>query len=92
MLAALSVALLAMTLGGCFLSVEAPHPPKTLVVEVPRECKRILRQVPDPGVQEGQPLDEVAAGYRGAWLKGNRRIAAGAACEDGQADLYRKAK
>ncbi|WP_316207610.1 hypothetical protein [Bradyrhizobium sp. SZCCHNR3118] len=68
------------------------HPPKTLAVEVPRECKRLARPVADPGAREGQPMDEIAAGYRGAWLKGNRRLAAVAVCEDGQADLYRKAK
>ncbi len=81
-----------MTLGGCFRSAETIHPPKSLAVELPQQCKRLARPVADPGARAGQPWPEIAAGYRGAWLKGNRRLAAVAACEDGQADLYRKAR
>ncbi|WP_315701277.1 MULTISPECIES: hypothetical protein [unclassified Bradyrhizobium] len=52
---------------------------------MPRQCQRVLREVPDPGVKVGDDLGNVAAGYRAAYLKANHRIVAGRACEDHQA-------
>jgi hypothetical protein len=83
-LPALSVLLLATTLGGCFQFGSAASP--GLPARLPRECQRLLVKVPDPGAEEGRPMLDIAAGYRGAWLKANHRLGAGRACEDHQAD------
>jgi hypothetical protein len=57
---------------------------------MPRECVRILKPVPDPGAKVGQPWPVIAGNYRGAFLKANRRIEAGAACEEHQADAIER--
>lgn len=81
----LPVALLATTLGGCFLFGEKPASP-ALPTAAPRQCERLLTKVPDPGAREGQEQMEIAGGYRAAFLKANKRIGAGRACEQKQAD------
>lgn len=91
-LAGLSVALLATTLGGCFRSAEIAEGRPGIAVDVPRECARLARQVPDPGAKEGDDGFAIAGRYRGAWLKANRRIGELAACEGGQANYYAKAR
>jgi hypothetical protein len=74
-----------MTLGGCFqfTSGGSPGLPATL----PRDCQeKLANKVPDPGAKEGEPLDDIAAGYKAAWLKANHRIGAIRACDNKQAD------
>lgn len=91
LLTLLAVALLMPTLGGCFLfSSPPPLDPPALPSIVPRECQRILRKVPDPGAKVGDDLGDIAAKYRGAYLKANNRIGAGAACENHQADAIER--
>jgi hypothetical protein len=86
----LVVALLAPTLGGCFLSANAPRLDAGAPSRVPRECQRILKKVPDPGAKEGEDLGDIAARYKGAYEKANHRIGAGRACEDHQADAIER--
>lgn len=81
----LAVVPLTMTLAGCFQSGSfggSPGLPSTL----PRECQRLAAKVPDPGAKEGEPLDDIAAGYKAAWLKANHRLGAVRSCDDKQAD------
>jgi len=91
-LAALSVALLTPTLGGCFQFASSQG--RTSVADDPppaqRECKRILRKVPDPGAKSGEDFQIIAGRYRGAFVKANKRIAAGAECEDHRADAIER--
>lgn len=53
---------------------------------MPRECQRIARKVPDPGIKVGDDLGDAAARYRGAYLKANNRLGAVYSCEEHQAD------
>jgi type I restriction-modification system DNA methylase subunit len=57
---------------------------------VPRDCVKLLTKVPDPGAQEGQDLGDIAAGYKGAWVKANKRLGRGAACIEHQADAIER--
>lgn len=58
--------------------------------QVPRDCDKLFRKVPDPGAKEGDDLGDIAAGYKGAWLKANKRIGAGGACVTHQADAIER--
>jgi hypothetical protein len=54
-----------------------------------------LQRVPDPGGKDGAELvgvdwRKIAGRYRGAWLKGNRRIVKARECDDTQADKLAK--
>jgi hypothetical protein len=57
---------------------------------VPRDCVKLFNKVPDPGAGEGQDLGDIAAGYKGAWLKANKRIGVAGACVEHQADAIEK--
>jgi hypothetical protein len=57
---------------------------------VQRECARILRKVPDPGAKVDEDFQIIAGRYRGAFVKANKRIAAGAECEQNRADVIER--
>jgi hypothetical protein len=57
---------------------------------VPRDCAKLFVKVPDPGASEGQDLGDIAAGYKGAWRKANKRLGAGAVCVEHQADAIER--
>jgi hypothetical protein len=54
---------------------------------VPRDCQKFFKKVPDPGAKEGEDLGDIGAGYKGAWLKANKRLALGGDCVGHQADV-----
>lgn len=78
-----------MTSAGCSTFAK-PSPVAVQGVTAPRECQRLGRPVSDPGVREGDDLGDVAAGYRAAWLKAERRNSAMVACQHVQADEQAK--
>ncbi|MCB2106341.1 MAG: hypothetical protein KDE14_01515 [Rhodobacteraceae bacterium] len=55
---------------------------------VPRQCQRLARPVPDPGARVGDDGFDIAARYKGAFHKANRRLDATRRCEDKQADRF----
>lgn len=57
---------------------------------VPRDCVRFFTKVPDPGAAEGEDLGDISAGYKGAWLKANKRLGLGGACVAHQADAIER--
>ncbi|MGC2776496.1 MAG: hypothetical protein WA418_12785 [Bradyrhizobium sp.] len=59
-------------------------------MQMPRECQKIAKGVPDPGAKPGDDGFDLAARYRAAWLKGNHRLDAVRQCEDHQADEIEK--
>lgn len=91
-LAVLSVALLTPTLGGCFQFANSQGRTSTANDPAPaqRECARILRKVPDPGAKSGEDFGVIAGRYRGAFVKANKRIGAGAECEEHRADVIER--
>jgi hypothetical protein len=58
--------------------------------QVPRDCERFFVKVPDPGAKEGQDLGDIAAGYKGAWRKANKRNALAGECVAHQADAIER--
>jgi hypothetical protein len=91
-LAALSVALLTPTLGGCFQFANSQGRASIANDPAPaqRECARILRKVPDPGARVDEDFQIIAGRYRGAFIKANKRIAAGAECEENRAGVIER--
>lgn len=81
---------LAMTSSGCatFDKKLGATGPST---SVPRECQRIAKKrIPRPTEDEGDDLADIAAGYKAAYEKAEKRNEKVIACEDRQGDEFAK--
>lgn len=81
---------LATTSSGCstFTKLAGEAGPST---KIPRECQRIAeKKVPRPKIAEGDDLGDIAAGYKAAYEKAEKRNDKVIACEDRQGGEFAK--
>lgn len=82
---------LAMTFAGCSTFTDKMQGAAAPQTNIPRECERIAKKkVPAPKIAEGDDLGDIAARYKAAFHKSEKKSEAVAKCEERQGDEFAK--
>ena len=82
---------LAMTSGGCSTFTDKTQGATGPATNIPRECERLAKKkVPVPKIAEGDDLGDIAARYKAAYHKSEKKSEAVAKCEERQGDEFAK--